>query len=161
MRVLNPDVLLPFQAEVVVSILVVLDAGPQLRPATFHMVRGVRVSILVVLDAGPQLLRNIFARRFVRVSILVVLDAGPQPQRLLEPKPGARVSILVVLDAGPQRAGDAPTLIRRNCFNPCCSGCGSSTSGRLDHAPDRLPVSILVVLDAGPQPSGLLTFHLR
>ncbi len=66
---------------------------------------------------------------FVQVSILVVLDSAPQPQgaRRRQSRPG--VSILVVLDSAPQQVPRAKRWAFVPCFNPCCSGFGSSTTG--------------------------------
>ena len=87
------------------------------------------VSILVVLDAGPQLLIGLPLESMP--SSFNPCCSGCGSSTWLACSPGRlepAVSILVVLDAGPQQRSNAPVVGSLICFNPCCSGCGSSTA---------------------------------
>ena len=76
-----------------------------------------------------DLLTILNATRNYRVSILVLVDVGLRPRAIPPPSEAIDVSILVLVDVGlrpiddPERDPELPS------FNPCFSGCWSSTQG--------------------------------
>ena len=59
------------------------------------------------------------------------------------------VSILVLVDVGLRRNQEQTTAYIYISFNPCFSGCWSSTSGVIESYCSPINVSILVLVDVG------------
>ena len=61
------------------------------------------------------------------VSILVLVDVGLRLLLFEFCVPPFKVSILVLVDVGLRQVESAGLGINETCFNPCFSGCWSST----------------------------------
>src|SRR5205823_4723345 len=133
-----------------VSIRVVLDSAPQ--PAKRRRARHHegRFSIRFLLDSAPQPESQTSARATTSVYSPCCIDFAPTPPRGPSSAPASGVFQFLLfwirlLITAARASRTRPVA----CFNPCCSGFGSSTCG-FQRAELFRSVSIRVVLDSAP-----------